>query len=117
MEVGTRTSARSSSEERASIRRRFSSRGRPPRERSSEADLVEPVSPVEQDAVLTELRDLLLDQLNEQIRKGELKTRDGGLVLDLLEEGLVREDGQVLYPVREGIPIMLLSEAISLPGS
>ena len=38
-------------------------------------------------------------------------------MLDLLEEGLIREDGQVLYPVREGIPIMLLNEAISLDES
>ena len=56
----------------------------------------------------------LLDRLNEGIRKGELKTREGELVLDLLEEGLIREDGNVLYPVREGIPIMLVSESISL---
>jgi uncharacterized protein YbaR (Trm112 family) len=59
----------------------------------------------------------LIEELNVQIRGGELKTREGELVLDLLEEGLVRQDGQVLYPVREGIPIMLLSEAISLAGS
>lgn len=56
----------------------------------------------------------LLEQLNEKIRAGELKTREGELVLDLLEEGLIREDGKVLYPVREGIPIMLISESISL---
>jgi len=31
-----------------------------------------------------------------------------------IEAGLVREDGRVLYPVRNGIPIMLVEEAISL---
>ncbi len=56
----------------------------------------------------------LLEQLNERIRAGELYTREGELVLDLLEEGLIRADGTVLYPVREGIPIMLVSESISL---
>lgn len=56
----------------------------------------------------------LIDGLNERIRAGELKTREGELVLDLLEEGLIREDGTVLYPVREGIPIMLVSESIAL---
>ena len=56
----------------------------------------------------------LLESLNEQIRAGELRTREGDLVLDLLEEGLIREDNCVLYPVREGIPIMLISESISL---
>lgn len=56
----------------------------------------------------------LLQSLNAQIRKGELKTREGELVLDLLEEGLIRADGKVLYPVREGIPIMLINESIAL---
>ncbi len=56
----------------------------------------------------------LIERLNAKIRAGELYTREGELVLDLLEEGLVREDGKVLYPVREGIPIMLISESISL---
>jgi uncharacterized protein YbaR (Trm112 family) len=56
----------------------------------------------------------LLEELNQQIRAGALQTREGELVLDLLEEGLIRADDQVLYPVREGIPIMLMSESISL---
>ncbi len=33
---------------------------------------------------------------------------------DRIEEGLVREDGKVLYPVRDDIPVMLLDEAIRL---
>lgn len=59
----------------------------------------------------------LLEGLNAKIRAGELYTREGELVLDLLEEGLIREDGTVLYPVREGIPIMLVNESISLADS
>ena len=56
----------------------------------------------------------LLESLNAQIREGALQTREGELVLDLLEEGLIRADGKVLYPVREGIPIMLVNESISI---
>lgn len=58
----------------------------------------------------------LLTQLNQLISKGQLRNREGEIVVDPLEEGLVREDGTLLYPVREDIPIMLLGEAIPLEG-
>jgi uncharacterized protein YbaR (Trm112 family) len=35
-------------------------------------------------------------------------------VEERIEEGLVREDDGVLYPVRDAIPIMLIDEAIPL---
>lgn len=56
----------------------------------------------------------LLRMLNRAIDAGEVKTRDGQLVEDRVEEGLVREDNGVLYPVRDSIPIMLIDEAIQL---
>jgi uncharacterized protein YbaR (Trm112 family) len=56
----------------------------------------------------------LLDQLNRQIAAGSLKNRGGKAVAEKLDEGLVRADGKWLYPVRQGIPVMLLSEAIPL---
>ncbi len=31
-----------------------------------------------------------------------------------LEAGLVREDGQVLYPIRHGIPLLLVESGITL---
>lgn len=31
-----------------------------------------------------------------------------------LDAGLVRADGKVLYPIRDGIPVMLAEESISL---
>ena len=45
----------------------------------------------------------------------EGRPRDGSRVEGRVEAGLVREDGRVLYPVRDGIPIMLIKESISLP--
>jgi uncharacterized protein YbaR (Trm112 family) len=33
-----------------------------------------------------------------------------------LDGGLVRDDGRILYPVRDDIPVMLLDEAIDLDG-
>jgi uncharacterized protein len=58
----------------------------------------------------------LLERLNTSIRGGTLISRDGRKVTEPLTEGLVREDGAVLYPVRDDIPIMLIDEAIPLSG-
>lgn len=33
-----------------------------------------------------------------------------------LDAALIREDGRVAYPVRDGIPVMLAEEAVSIPG-
>ncbi|MEX0935583.1 MAG: Trm112 family protein [Gemmatimonadota bacterium] len=58
--------------------------------------------------------DKLLERLNTAIGEGRVKTRGGESVEEPLESGLVREDGGVLYPVRDDIPIMLIDEAIPL---
>ncbi len=57
----------------------------------------------------------LLDQFNHQIAAGTLKNRAGQTVTEQLDGGLVRADGKVLYPIRQGIPVMLVDEAIPLP--
>jgi uncharacterized protein YbaR (Trm112 family) len=58
----------------------------------------------------------LLDRLNRAVSAGTLKNRGGDVVGDSLDGGLVREDGRILYPVRDDIPIMLLDEAIEVEG-
>jgi uncharacterized protein YbaR (Trm112 family) len=35
-------------------------------------------------------------------------------VIEPIEAGLVREDAQYLYPVRDDIPVMLIGEGIEL---
>jgi uncharacterized protein YbaR (Trm112 family) len=57
----------------------------------------------------------LLRRVNEAIAAGSAKTRAGEAVAQPLDSALVREDGEVLYPVRDDIPIMLIDESIPIP--
>ena len=52
--------------------------------------------------------------LNASIRAGNAYNRAGVRVEKELAEGLVREDGRVLYPVEDDIPVMLVEESIAL---
>jgi len=56
----------------------------------------------------------ILNQVNQAVAVGGLMNQGGDRVKDRIEEGLVREDGKVLYPVKDDIPVMLLDEAIRL---
>jgi uncharacterized protein YbaR (Trm112 family) len=56
----------------------------------------------------------LVRRLNAAITAGSVKNAAGEPVREPVEGGLVREDRRVVYPVREGIPIMLIDEAIGL---
>jgi uncharacterized protein YbaR (Trm112 family) len=56
----------------------------------------------------------VLSDLNDEIRAERLKNRGGELVTTSLSEGLIREDGKILYPVDDGIPVMLIEESIEL---
>jgi uncharacterized protein len=56
----------------------------------------------------------LLAKVNEAIERGTLRTCGGVPVRGALDAALVREDGRLLYPVRDDIPVMLIDEAIPL---
>ena len=55
-----------------------------------------------------------LAALNAKIEGGSLRNRGGEPVAGPVEEALLREDGRVLYPVDDGIPVMLIEESIEL---
>jgi uncharacterized protein len=56
----------------------------------------------------------LLSKINTAIEAGRVRNRGGDPVRQALEGGLVREDGAVLYPVVDDIPVMLIDESIDL---
>ena len=58
----------------------------------------------------------VLARLNAAISRGNVKNRGKQPVTEPVPEGLLREDGLFLYPVRDEIPIMLIDEAIPLKG-
>jgi uncharacterized protein len=58
----------------------------------------------------------LLQRLNEEITAGRLKNRAGKPVTRKCDGGLVRKDGQFVYPICESIPVLLIDEAIPLSG-
>ena len=55
-----------------------------------------------------------ISKVNAAITAGTAKNRDGESVSEEIQSGLIREDGAYLYPVRDGIPVMLIGEAIGL---
>ena len=56
----------------------------------------------------------LLARVNGAITSGTMVNRGGKPVSETVSEGLVREDGEFLYPVRDDIPVMLIDEALPL---
>jgi uncharacterized protein YbaR (Trm112 family) len=61
---------------------------------------------------LTEAGDAVLGSLNESIEGGGVENVGGEPVTEVLEEGLLREDGTLIYPIRDGIPVLLIDEGI-----
>jgi len=56
----------------------------------------------------------LLARLNAEIAAGTLRNRGGEPVTEAISEALLREDGKLLYVVDDGIPVMLIEEAIEV---
>jgi uncharacterized protein YbaR (Trm112 family) len=56
----------------------------------------------------------LVAKLNRAVAAGRLKNRAGRVVEKPLQAGLIREDGALLYPIIDGIPVLLVEEAIPL---
>ena len=55
-----------------------------------------------------------VQKVNEKIRAKQAKNAGGAEVKEVLEEGLVPEGESLVYPVQQGIPILLIQEGIQL---
>ncbi len=58
--------------------------------------------------------DQVIKDLNAAIQSGRLRTRGGDKIADPIQEGLLREDGRILYRIEDDIPVMLIEESIEL---
>lgn len=56
----------------------------------------------------------LVSKLNEAAARGGLKNKATKSVSERMDGGLIRADQTILYPIREGIPVMLIEEGIPL---
>ncbi len=55
-----------------------------------------------------------LSAVNAKIDAKSLRNKGGKAVEGRLTEALLRNDGKLLYPVREGIPMLLIDEGIEI---
>ena len=63
---------------------------------------------------LAEASPELLKRVNERIGAGSVKNIGGVAVKQALAGGLVRQDGKIVYPVRDDIPVLLVDEGLAL---
>ncbi len=56
----------------------------------------------------------LIQKINAAVTRGEVTNKGMKPVSALLEGGLIREDRQILYPIRSHIPTLLIEEGIPL---
>jgi len=55
-----------------------------------------------------------LARVNAAIDAGELVNHEGSAVAEALSEALITDDGKRIYPVNDGIPVLLEDESISM---
>ena len=72
--------------------------------------LVCPDTKLNVDLVKTET----VEKINLAIKESIVLNVDGQSVKAPLQDGLLREDDKIIYPVRDSIPVMLIGEGIPM---
>ncbi len=80
--------------------------------RSIDRDLLEMLACPDTRQRLAEAGADVLERVNQRVRGGKAQNVGGKPVAAELEAGLVRQDGKIVYPVRDGIPVLLIDEGI-----
>jgi len=68
----------------------------------------------EDHSTLTLVGRSLIDEINEAVRQGHLRNRAGQIVERAVDGGLMRSKHDLLYPIIDGIPVLVRDEAIPL---
>ena len=76
------------------------------------ADVLASLRCPETGTALTPVGEEVLRQVNAAIVAGRLRNRAGAKLAEQLDEGLMRAEGDFIYPVIRRIPILLVDEAI-----
>lgn len=56
-----------------------------------------------------------LARINAAIAAGNVHSSGGEPISDALDEALIPDGGDLVYPVREDVPVLLVEEAFPLP--
>ncbi|MBS3897052.1 Trm112 family protein [Silanimonas sp.] len=56
------------------------------------------------------------ERINAAIAQGELRRGDGAIENRPLDDALARRDGKAVYRIEDGIPVLLVDEALDTRG-